>query len=367
MTGRILAAVSFVAASITAVLVTVALAAGSGAQDDEGLGSRDDPLQLLQVRRMVELSHRFLLSHQNADGSFDIVRSQASRSAPIAVTSLAALSFMAAGHAPDAERGRYGRSLTRAVDWLIDRCDDKGYFYAERDEVSRMHGQGYAVLALTQAYGMYASDPGQQKRLHDAIARGVALIESAQGHVGGWYYEPRIMDLHEGSITVCMIQSLRAARDAGFQVDSAVIERAQTYLWRSQNPATGKFRYAINDDKETWALTAAALSTLNALGDYGGDRMDMGFDALQRDDPYLNERGWENFLQYGSLYAAQTFWHHRERSVFKRWWGAFLNESIRLQGDDGAFRNGEYGFVYGTAIVSLTLQVPLGYLPIFQR
>lgn len=356
MTGRLLAAA-----------LAATLLAGGATPDDEGKSLRDDPLRLHEVRRMVERSHRFLLSHQNPDGSFDIVRSQASRSAPIAVTSLAALSFMAAGHVPDVERGLHGRALVRAVDWLVARCNEDGYFYSERDEVSRMHGQGYAVLALTQAYGMYASDRGQQKRLHDAIARGVALIEGAQGHVGGWYYEPRIMDLHEGSITVCMIQALRAARDAGFQVSSEVIERAQIYLWRSQNPVTGKFRYAINDDKETWALTAAALSTLNALGDYGGDRVDVGFDALQRDDPYLSGRGWEHFLQYGSLYAAQTYWHHRDRGLFDRWWVAFLEDSERLQTDDGSFRNGEYGAVYATAIVSLTLQVPLGYLPIFQR
>jgi hypothetical protein len=35
--------------------------------------------------------------------------------------------------------------------------------------------------------------------------------------------------------------------------------------------------------------------------------------------------------------------------------------------DDGRFGGGEHGWVFGTAIVSLTLQVPLGYLPVFQR
>ena len=122
-------------------------------------------------------------------------------------------------HAPDPERGSVGRALSRAIDWLIDHCGDDGYFYYERDEISRMHGQGYALLALTQAYGMYVTDAVQHRRLHDAIVRGVTLIESAQGTLGGWYYEPRKMDAHEGSITVCMLQALRAAKDTGFAVD----------------------------------------------------------------------------------------------------------------------------------------------------
>jgi hypothetical protein len=335
--------------------------------DDDAAPSGDDPLRLPAVLSMVERGHRFLVAQQEADGSFSIVRNQASMSAPVAVTALTALSFMAAGHVPDPERGLYGRSAARAVNWLVDRCGADGYFRSDRDEISRMHGQGYALLALTQAYGMYTSDKARHERLRDAIQRGVELIERAQGELGGWYYEPRAMDMHEGSITVCMVQALRAARDAGFAVDGGVIERAQIYLWRSQNPVSGKFKYALQDQRETWALTAAALATLNALGDYGSERVELGFDALQRDDPFLGSGNFEAFLQYGALYAAQAYWQHRDPRTFHRWWDGFLAQCLDQQRADGSFRNGEYGAVFATAITTLTLQVPLGYLPLFQK
>jgi hypothetical protein len=351
------------------IYLAALLAAGmliAAPDEDVGAVPAHDPLHLGRVEAIVEQAHQFLLEHQDVDGSFSRVRNTAGYSAPVAVTALAALSFMAAGYAPDPERGSMGRALSRAIDWLIDRCGDDGYFYYERDEISRMHGQGYALVALTQAYGMYVTDPVQHRRLHDAIVRGVALIENSQGTLGGWYYEPRRMDAHEGSITVCMLQALRAARDAGFAVDGGVVSRAQVYMWRSQNPE-GRFAYAINDTKTSWALTAAALSTLNALGDYGSDRLQLGFDALQRDDPFTGGGRFESFIDYGALYAAQAYWHYRDPAVFERWWTEYLDNCERRQRDDGSFFEGQYGSIYATSIVTLSLQVPLGYLPLFQK
>jgi hypothetical protein len=230
-----------------------------------------------------------------------------------------------------------------------------------------MHGQGYALLALTQAYGMVGADEVRRERLRSAIERGVALIEACQGETGGWYYDPRRVAPHEGSITVCMIQALRAARDAGFAVDTAVIDRAMEYMRQSQHPETGRFRYAINDPKTSWALTAAALSTLNALGDYGSDVLMRGFEALERSDPIGGQGRYEAFQDYGALYAAQAYWQHPDRRAFDRWWPQFVSQCAERQRPDGDFYDGDYGNVYATAIVTLTLQVPLGYLPIFQR
>jgi hypothetical protein len=77
--------------------------------------------------------------------------------------------------------------------------------------------------------------------------------------------------------------------------------------------------------------------------------------------------GGEAFRDYGSLYAAQAYWQYQDQRVFERWWQAFVEDCAQRQRPDGSFAEGTYGAVYGTAIVTLTLQVPLGYLPIFQR
>jgi hypothetical protein len=333
--------------------------------------SRTDPLRLQSVVSMVDRAHVFLVENQNPDGSFSLLRSEleSGSSAPIAVTGLASLSLMASGRLPERGAAAGGGSgpMQRAVRWLIDHCDSEGEFRADDDTVSKMHGQGYALLALTQAVGMYGSSEGERQRLHDAIARAVALIERTQGLQGGWYYEARRSTGHEGSITVCMIQALRAAKDAGFVVDQAVIEHAEKYMQRSQDKESGRFRYAIGSDRMTWALTAAALATLNALGDYGSDTLSNGFEALRREDPITGAGRADMFQLYGAFYAAQSYWAWRDPRLFEQWWPQFVDYCESQQRDNGAFAHGKYGKVYATAIVSLTLQVPLGYLPLFQR
>ncbi|MDG2148357.1 MAG: terpene cyclase/mutase family protein [Planctomycetota bacterium] len=355
-------------------LVVVVLLTGASRTSADDRSEQADSLHTAEITTMVTSAHDFLLKNQNKDGSFSVVRGRSSKNAPVAVTGLAALSLMAAGHLPAHEvmdRGRHGTAVKRAVDWLVDHCQDSGetsgYFYTGNDSVSRMHGQGYALLALTQAAGMYGDDEVQRARLHAAIQRGVDLVERTQGIHGGWWYNPERSANHEGSITVCMIQALRAAKDAGFTVDSGVIDKALKYMEKSQDKSTGKFRYALNDDRTTWALTAAALATLNALGDYGSDKLDLGFDALQRSDPYRGMGGGEAFQWYGSFYAAQCYWAYRDRRLFQQWWPSFVEYCADDQWSDGSFHHGDYGQVYATAMVSLTLQVPFGYLPLFQR
>ncbi len=337
----------------------------SGAGPDGGRSPPGDRLQLQRVLPIVEAAHAFLIEQQNADGSFSIVRSTRSKSAPVAVTALSALSLMAAGNLPD--RGRYEAAVRRAVEWLVDHCGDDGYFTTDRDGISRMHGQGYALLALTQAWGMYGAEPDQRERMRGAIERGVALVEAAQGDTGGWFYDPKKVADHEGSVTVCLVQALRAARDAGFAVDKRVVDRALAYLEKSQDKQDGRFRYRINDPKKSWALTAAALSTLNALGDYGSETLSLGFDALQRSDPIAGSGSDDPFQDYGALYAAQAYWHWRDARPFDEWWPQFVEGCAARQEKDGSFWEGDFGAVYATAIVTLTLQVPLGYLPVFQR
>ncbi len=358
---------------VLGLLLAVGPATGT-AVDDEERSAAPDALRTQEVSEMVVAAHAFLLEHQNADGSFSVVRGRAAKNAPVAVTGLAALSLMASGHLPDhdvLDRGRHDQAVKRAVDWLVDHCQETGeragYFYTGNDSVSRMHGQGYALLALTQAAGMYGDDDVQRKRLHDAIRRGIDLVQRTQGLHGGWWYNPERGANHEGSITVCMIQALRAAKDAGFVVDTGVIDKATKYMEKSQDKATGRFRYALGDDKTTWALTAAALATLNALGDYGSEILESGYDALRRDDPYSGAGAGEAFQWYGSFYAAQGYWTHRDRRLFRQWWPAFVSYCADHQDPDGSFHSGEYGQVYATAMVSLTLQVPFGYLPLFQR
>lgn len=303
------------------------------------------------------------------DGSFP--KGDAEQNAPVAVTSLGALAFMAAGTTVD--RGPHGRALARAIDYLLSRADLTpgsprfGYIGSEGDKLSRMHGHGFATLALAEAWTV-SPRTERGRRIGEALRAAVGLIERTQGAEGGWNYEPRREIDHEGSITICLVQALRAAHAAGIQVDTEVVARAESYVDRSQNE-NGSFRYALNIDRSSIALTAAALSTLNAAGRYQGPSIDRGTDALWRALRQREEGEGERaqFPFYERLYLAQAFWQHHEAQHFERWWPGARAEVLADQRPDGSWRSREYGPCYATAMNCLVLALPEAVLPIFQR
>jgi hypothetical protein len=255
-----------------------------------------------------------------------------------------------------------------------DRNQRFGFIGTESDKYSKMHGHGFATLALAEAYGMVGGGRAglvNTATLRQAIVDAVAVIERSQEpETGGWYYEP-LPHGHEGSVTICVVQALRAARNAGIQVSSGTIERAIDYVRRSQK-ADGSFRYALGDDRSSPALTAAAISTLNATGDYDSKIIEKGIDYLLKIEPSrpLAQRfaGREpRFPHYERLYLAQAYFQNRDQSLFTRWFPAEASRLLSEQKADGSWTSEEYGSVYATAMTALVLQIPFQYLPIFQR
>jgi hypothetical protein len=216
------------------------------------------------------------------DGS--LPRGGAEEPAPVAVTSLAALAWMGGGDGP--ERGSHGRELAAAIDWIVahteldPRSETLGYISEKGDGRSRMHGHGFAALALAQAAAL---SPKSERgaRIERALRAAIGCIEKSQGVEGGWWYDPRKSLEHEGSITICEVQALRAAHNAGFKVDPLTIARALDYLARSQKE-DGSFRYALGDERTSLALTAAAIATLNAAGKYEGKVLQEAYGSLFR-------------------------------------------------------------------------------------
>jgi hypothetical protein len=302
--------------------------------------------------------------------------------APVAVTALAALSWMAGGNTP--ERGPQGHALASAVDWLAAHTDlaeptmPSGYVSSSSDLVSRMHGHGFATLALAQAWCMSPAT-ARGKQLAAALEAATRCIERSQGVEGGWWYQPQKGLNHEGSITIAAVQALRSARDAGLKVDKLVIARATDYVARSQKE-DGSFRYALGDDHSSVALTAAAISTLNAAGNYDGKIIRNGYDYLVRELAAREKEGsWGAQAAdpkdgqhvscpfYERVYLAQAFWQAPDRSLFATWYGRERERVLALQDADGSWKDERYGKCYATAMNALFLALPEGLLPIFQR
>jgi hypothetical protein len=357
---------------------TQAQAPGAPALDPRaGALERENEAARAALKRALEF-----LAGQARAGEGALPVADARIGAPVAVTALAALAWMAGGNTP--ERGPQGRALAAAVDWLAAHTDlsepssPSGYVSSSSDLVSRMHGHGFATLALAQAWCMSPAT-ARGKQLGSALEAAVRCIERSQGIEGGWWYQPQKGLSHEGSITIAAVQALRAARDAGLKVDTLVIARATDYVARSQKE-DGSFRYALGDEHSSVALTAAAISTLNAAGNYDGQRLRNGYDYLVRElaarekdglwgaqaaDPKDGQHVSCPF--YERLYLAQAFWQAQDRSLFSTWYARERERVLALQEPDASWKDERYGKCYATAMNALFLSLPDGLLPIFQR
>jgi len=323
------------------------------------------------TRRAVDLGLAYLARAQarTGDGSFPVPLTEVERVdyAPLGVSALCTLAFLAAGNAP--QRGPYGTEVARAVDYLLSHCDlvgeskVRGYISLQGDELSRTHGHGYATLVLAEAYGMSSGS----ERVREALIAAVRRIESSQGPEGGWQYSPLASAQHEGSVTICLVQALRAARDSGIQVDTQVVHRAEDYVRRLQKE-DGTFSYQLGDPRSTIALTAAAISTLNATGNYDDPAIRNGVDAIWSGLARQEEDGRSPpFPYYQRLYLAQALWQLSDTSAFRRWFEGERERILRSQDDDGSWKGARFGSCYATAVNCLVLSLPDGILPIFQR
>lgn len=299
----------------------------------------------------------------------------------VGITALGVLAFLAQGYqegsGPYSDFPGQGDVVRRAVDFLL-KCSTSdtrqgkppGFIFSEADADSRMHGHGYATQALVLVYGSCHGDPAREQELKEKIRRAIAVIEDSQTITGGWGYEPSRATMHEGSVTVTVVQALRLAADAGFVVDREVQERGLKYLRDSQKP-DGSFKYSHMADTSTPALTGAALTAMHGFGEYYSRAVDRGIDFLE--DAYRSPQRiqWPFYSHY---YAAQAF-YRAGGSHWEFWQRVAVPYILREQRQEGFWddrlsadaRRGSHGRQHATAFSVLALSVDEGYLPIFQR
>ena len=347
----------------------------------------------------IERGLAWLATKQDSrDGSVDVGDAEAGQRAPLAVTSLAALAWMSGGSTPT--RGLYQNNVRRAVEYLL-ACthraadDYPGYIEDRGDTISRTHGHGLATLALAQAFTVSPNTP-LGRRMGETLVLAVQRIVESQGAEGGWEYHPFRSIQHEGSVTVALVQALRAANDVGIRVDPNVIEDALDYIRRIQvmelkdavdgSPTAsraqlGGFQYGLNDPKTSIALTAAGLSTLQAAGIYSGRRIDEGYDFIWRQLAARAEDGGlapDSFPYYERFYLSQALGHHRNTSHYRRWAEPIMRDLVASQSKSGKWDDvrldakgrrfiNRYGPTYATSCNVLFLALPDDTLPLFHR
>lgn len=350
-----------------------------GAADPDPSSALDDP-SLQRIDRAVARGLRWLATQQQPSGGFvgdcghkqgdsyavydTAERQREDGDAHVGVSSLVGLALLADGQQVD--DGPWADSFDRLIGWLVGSQDEFGYLC---DGTTRMYSHSFGLLFLSQLYGMTAR---HHERVERALQQAVAFTESAQNEHGAWRYQPFTLEA-DLSVTVCQVQALRAARDAGIAVKKGVIERVVDYVQASRIErgwSEGAFYYKIHGrgayEKTSYAINAAAVTSLHSAGRY--DEREYG-GALE----YLVQARDENFARadhfyfwYGNWYAAQAFWTEGGPR-WRRYWNELCATLLAAQEADGRWRNSVGpGDAFATAVACALLRLPAQYLPIFR-
>lgn len=308
-------------------------------------------------RAAVEKGLKYLARRQSKLGSWG-------EHYQVAVTSLAGLAFLAGGHLPG--EGKYGNNVKSALRFILKCASKQGYIAEPGGMASRMHGHGFATWFLAEIYGM-THNPAvvNHEELKTVLSKAIKVIENAQSKEGGWYYEP-VRGGDEGSVTVCIVQALKAARNVGIEIKKEVIDQGINYLIRSANP-DGSFKYSVRSGtgSGSFALAAGGVSSLCLYGMFDLPETKRGFDYLMRFKPGTNPNWQQGYPYYSNFYAALAMYLARAK-YWNEWFPALKAHLLKIQHKDGNW-SGEVDNDYATAFACLMLQIPYQYLPLFQR
>ena len=306
-----------------------------------------------ETQRAIEDGLKWLSKQQNTDGSYGTGAYRGN----VAVTSLAALAMMGSGSSPG--RGPYGPQIDKALQYIMDNTSPSGFVNIQTAAThGPMYGHGFATLFLAEAYGMT-----RRPELREKLEKAVRLIIDTQNGEGGWRYQPVKSDA-DLSVTVCQINALRAARNAGIFVPKETVDACIRYVKQSQNP-DGGFKYMLSGGASAFPRSAAGVVALYSAAVYDTKEVDLGIKYLKQ---YTNEIKFGNRYShyfYGHYYAAQALWI-RGGDEWNAWYPSIRDELVHKKMDQGGWTD-QIGPEYGTAMALIILQMPNNYLPIFQR
>ena len=223
-----------------------------------------------------------------------------------------------------------------------------------------MYSHGFGTLFLAEAYGMT-----RRPEIREKLEKAVRLIIDTQNSEGGWRYQPvrRDADL---SVTICQINALRAARNAGHL-------RAQGD-GRRLHPV----RQAVAEPRRRLPLHAPGRrQRLPAVGGRGRGPLQRG--GLRRQGDRRRASPTSSSTCPRSSSASATATTSTATTTRPRRCGsaaattgtpgipAIRDELVRRQIAARATGSDSICHEYGTAMALIILQMPNNYLPIFQR
>lgn len=309
-----------------------------------------------QQQEAVEKGLAWLAKNQNSDGSW--ASQGSSGQYRMAMTGLAGLAFLSAGHMPG--RGPYGDKISKAIHYVLKHQSPDGTITSEEDGRS-MYGHGFALTFLAEAYGM---DPEGEDaaKIKEALPKAVKLVAKAQSNLGGWYYSPDSGN-DEGSVTITQVQALRACQNVGIDVPKKTMQNALDYMKKAQNPDGGIRYQAQGGGGSSVALSAAGSEVLLMAGRYDSPETKKVVDYLKKNLRADTGTGHDFYTHF---YATQAM-YQLGGDEWVKYYGGIRKRMLSQQASNGSWQGDGIGTTYGTALAVMILDLPYNYLPIFQK
>lgn len=167
----------------------------------------------------------------------------------------------------------------------------------------------------------------------------------------------------------------RSARNAEFEVPIEHIQAAIGYVHRSYVPEAGTFAYGTQGlrGQQTRAMAGSGVLVLALGGEHDSEmaRTAGKWILSHRFDRYQRVVTGAEHYHYGAYYCSQAMFQ-LGGEYWEKFFPSFMRIHIEGQRSDGSWpaetnRDGEYGSVYSTAMMVLSLTPPYQLLPIYQR
>lgn len=348
------------------VSIFITLAGGpAGGDDAAGLPEMVTP----KIVKAATAGLDYLAKTQQPDGSMPA--NYGGRSYPAAMTGFGGLALLASGSTPS--DGPYAENIRRAMVYLMQLGDSHpNGLIAGKVEAKCTYGHGLGMTFLAQCYGMEPAVE-YEPRLKHTLDRAIKLAAQGQSARGGWIYSPVGGGGEEGSTTVCILQGLRACRNAGLKVPTKTIDKAAEYLQHCQNPDGGIAYSTVSRGNSLLAISCAAIVCYYSMGVYEREADEASTESafVDRLWRFVDERTaglskQKEVFSYLNFYLAQAQ-YQRGGARWKNYYAWSSKMLVASKKENGSFPGEGVGPVYGTAIACLIMQLPYGYSPLCDR
>lgn len=347
------------------------------------------PAEWARVEGAVDRGLAWLASQQEQDGRFP-----GEDSAQPATTAFGVMAFLSRGHTPD--QGRYGATISRAIDFVLATQSRRGYFSllpvvppgGHLSPTQTVHyNHSIAGLMLGEVYGMTSGE--RSTRIEAALAKALAYHRDVQSwqketesDIGGWRYgEPGSPKASSDmSVTGWALMFLRSARNAEFNIPKQYFDEGLDFVERCYEERVdlhdkGVFRYRpLASDPNgspqiTMANTASAMLTLILGGRIDHPGIERGV-VWFRTHPY--PKPWQDGYFYLATYYSSQAMAQVGGETWEQVFPQIARNLLDAQDETGAWPMGsgveaKLGSGYTTSLAILALTPAYQLLPIYQR